>query len=266
MPLRALQNVAHRARGNGLVRRWTGGRFARSVAVLASGTAAGQAISMLAAPALTRLYTAEQFGILAVYLSVFGVLLVIVALQYEPAILLPAEDETAANLVAAALVVVVGVSLLSAAAIVAGTATGLLARYGYDFGGSVWVMPFGVCGAGACQVLTYWALRRNRFARVASTKLAQAIAQVVTQLTLGLLRVGVFGLVAGDALGRVAGTGSLATQAWRQDGELIRTITLRRMWAAAYRYRRFPLFASGAALVNVSGYVVPTLLFAAWYG
>lgn len=42
-------------------------RFARSVSILAGGTAAGQAIVVLASPLLTRLYSPEDFGLLAVY-------------------------------------------------------------------------------------------------------------------------------------------------------------------------------------------------------
>lgn len=46
--------------------------FARNVAVLAGGTAVGQAIVVLASPILTRLYTPEDFGVLAVYTSFLG--------------------------------------------------------------------------------------------------------------------------------------------------------------------------------------------------
>ncbi|MBC7345458.1 MAG: lipopolysaccharide biosynthesis protein, partial [Clostridia bacterium] len=48
--------------------------FARNVAVLAGGTAVGQAIVVLASPILTRLYTPGDFGVLAVYSSLLGIL------------------------------------------------------------------------------------------------------------------------------------------------------------------------------------------------
>ena len=40
------------------------GQFARSVGILAGGTALGQAITVLAAPVLTRLFTPDDFGVL----------------------------------------------------------------------------------------------------------------------------------------------------------------------------------------------------------
>jgi O-antigen/teichoic acid export membrane protein len=55
--------------------------FARNVAVLVGGTAVGQAIVVLASPILTRLYTPEDFGVLAVYASLLGILSTVAALR-----------------------------------------------------------------------------------------------------------------------------------------------------------------------------------------
>ena len=44
--------------------------FAKNVNVLVGGTALGQVITVLASPLLTRLYAAEDFGVLAVYSSI----------------------------------------------------------------------------------------------------------------------------------------------------------------------------------------------------
>ena len=53
------------------------GVFARSVTVLAGGTALGQAIVTLASPLLTRLYGPEDFGVLALYTAILSILLVV---------------------------------------------------------------------------------------------------------------------------------------------------------------------------------------------
>lgn len=90
------------------------GSFVRNVAVLAGGTAAGQAIVVLASPVLTRLYTPEDFGVLAVYASLLCVLSTVATLRYELAIPLPKRDEDAAALVVLCLVIVLGMSLLVA--------------------------------------------------------------------------------------------------------------------------------------------------------
>ena len=89
--------------------------FARSVGILAGGTAAGQAIIVAASPILTRLYTPEDFGVLAVYASLLSILGVVASLRYELAIPLPESDEEAANVTVLSLVVVLGMALVTAA-------------------------------------------------------------------------------------------------------------------------------------------------------
>ena len=88
-------------------------RFARSVSFLAGGTAAGQAITVLAAPLLTRLYSPEDFGLLAVYTSLLMTIGVIASLRYQLAIPLPKSDEEAAHVVVLSLFIVLGISLAS---------------------------------------------------------------------------------------------------------------------------------------------------------
>ncbi|HOX23097.1 MAG TPA: hypothetical protein PLL10_06490, partial [Elusimicrobiales bacterium] len=90
--------------------------FARGVAVLAGGTAIGQGLVLALSPVVSRLYTPDDFGTLAVYASFLGIATVIVSLRYEIAIPLPEDDKVAANLL--------GLSLLLALA--AGVGAGLL--------------------------------------------------------------------------------------------------------------------------------------------
>ena len=48
--------------------------FARGVSVLVGGTAGAQLLTVLAAPPLTRLYSPEDIGLLAVYGSQFALI------------------------------------------------------------------------------------------------------------------------------------------------------------------------------------------------
>ena len=66
--------------------------FARGVSVLVGGTAGAQLVVLLAAPLLTRLYSPEDFGILAVYVGILSLLSVIASFKYELAIPLPEHE------------------------------------------------------------------------------------------------------------------------------------------------------------------------------
>src|SRR5690606_17674747 len=100
--------------GKRLQARFPRGSFARNVGVLAGGAALGQGITLLAAPLLSRLYSPDDFGLLAVYASLLGILSVAANLRYELAIPLPEGDEEAAQVLGLSLAVTVVVSLLAA--------------------------------------------------------------------------------------------------------------------------------------------------------
>lgn len=56
------------------------------------GTAGGQVVGFITLPILTRMYTVEDYGTQALYLSVASLLAIFVTGQYDRAILLPEED------------------------------------------------------------------------------------------------------------------------------------------------------------------------------
>jgi lipopolysaccharide exporter len=247
--------------------RWSrlpGGAFTRSVMTLASGTAIAQLLVVLAMPVLTRLYTPADYGALAVYSSTLTVLVVLASLRYEVAIPLPEEDEVASSLLALTFVL-----LAIMAAVVS-----LLVWLGGDVFLTVvnvpalrpyrWLIPLGFIGAGAYQVLSYWAIRRREFGRVARTKLSQGAGQVVTQIALGVAGAGAPGLLIGDVIGRVAGSGGLARLILRErpHGRVTRASLI----AVAARYRRFPLLTTWAGLLNIGSLQLPSIFFSAGFG
>ena len=248
------------------VLRRLGGSFGRHVAVVIGGTALGQVIIVAASPVLTRLYTPADFGLLSVYVSVLGLGVVAASLRYEVAIPLPDADEDAANLLALSLLIVVALTAVSALLalfgaprLLRGTSYAGLAPY-------AWMLPLSILGAGTYQALTFWALRKQAFGILARTKVTQSIGQVATQIGLGLLGVGPAGLLGGDVVGRTGGSGTILRLVLRRDGVPLRAVNLRGIRKVADRYRRFPLLASGSALLNAATLQAPLLLLAVFYG
>ena len=74
--------------------------FSRNVLTLVTGITIAQAIPIAISPILTRIYTAEDFGVFALYMSVASLLAVVATSSYEHAIILPKKDEDAVNIVA----------------------------------------------------------------------------------------------------------------------------------------------------------------------
>jgi len=238
-------------------------RFARSVSVLVGGTAAGQIIVVAASPILTRLYSPEDFGLLAVYAGLLGILGVIASLRYQLAIPLPESDEEAASVAALSLLVVLGMTAVSA--LIVGlwgtpitTALNTPALEPY-----LWLLPLGLLLTGTYQVFSYWAIRTRAFTAIARTKLTQAISSVGIQF--GAYTLGPLALLLGQVTGQAAGTFSLGLLAVRRKWAAFRQVRFADIRWAAARYRRFPIYSSWGGFFNKAGTELPAILFAALF-
>ena len=243
------------------------GHLARAITTLAGGTAFAQGLTVLAAPVLTRLYTPEDFGTLAVFTTFLGVTAAIACLRYDTTIPVADEDALAANLLAVA----VSVALLTAA-----TAALVIAILGREdlahqvntpaLAPMLWLLPPGLLLIGVYNGLSFWAVRKRSFVDIARTKIAQSFSQAGIQIVLGLFALAPIGLVLGQISGQSAGISTFARRFWRQDRDALRMIAVRRMLRAAHRYRRFPLLGSPAAILNNFSRLVPPTLVAVLYG
>ena len=224
------------------------------------GTAASQVLLFAAAPVLTRLYSPDDFGLLALYAALLGIGGVVVSLRYQLAIPLPEDEHEAASVAMAALMAVAGTVVVSGVLVVflgEPVAGGLNAP---ELGPYLWLLPVGLLALGFYQVFKYWAIREKDFAPIARSKVTQSVTAIALQL--GLYPLGPLALLLGQAAGHGAGGGRLAKAALAGRLPLFRSVTPRSMWAAAVRYRRFPLYSTWGAAFNKVGWNLPALALA----
>jgi O-antigen/teichoic acid export membrane protein len=232
--------------------------FLRNVSIMLTGSAAGQLVSVVLSPVLTRIYSPEQFGILSIYTALLTILVVVASLRYELALTLAATEEEAINLVA------VCVCALLATTLVVGAAAYLFPE---DLVKSLWGNPYssyrqagyrglfilGFVCLGGYYVALYFATRAEAFGAIARTRIYQGVTGPLSQIALGLGGAGAPGLLVGSILGQSAGTFGLFYGQIGRRPSLLRAISWKKMAALARRYWRFPLVASWAALVDAVG-------------
>lgn len=226
----------------------------------------GQVITVLASPILTRLYGPDDFGVMAVYVSLLSIFSVIASLRYQLAIPLPEEDGEAVNLLALSL----GIMLLMG--LLVGLGSWLLTDQIIGWVNApalrpyLWLLPIGIGVVGTYQVFNYWAVRKQAFGRIARTKINQGLGSVLTQISLGLVKLGPIGLLLGQIVGQAAGITTLAAQAWKQDGKALKALSPAAICRLAIRYRRFPLFSSWSGVLNALSVQLSTLLLSSFFG
>jgi O-antigen/teichoic acid export membrane protein len=218
---------------------------------------------VLAAPVLTRLYSPEDFGLLAVYISFVSIVAVVASLRYQLAIPLPEHEKDASAVVILCLSVVVTMSVLSGA--VAWAFGDMIARMVNTSGLAIcwWLVPIGVMLGGAYQVSNYWAIRERAFPLIARAKLTQAVSLVIVQAAgWGF---GPVALLVGHVTSQAVGLLSLGTEVVRKRLPEFREIQLADIEEQARRFRRFPMYSSWGGLANTAGSQVPPVLFAALF-
>lgn len=240
--------------------------FVRNVTMLASGTGLGQALFVLASPLLTRIYTPEDFGALAVYTSMLAMSVIAATWRYELAIPLPEDDTTAADLLALCLGIAVTASCVAALLVL------VLGDHISDWTNSpalrpyLWLLPIGIMVSSTFQTFNFWAIRHRRFAQLATAKFSHAVGTLIVQLGLGVLALRPLGLLLGQVVGRATGTGLLARVMWQKDLAALRCTNLQRVRWVAKRYVRFAMFSTPAAFLTTAWLQIPALLLATFYG
>ncbi len=250
-----------RTRFQMLIQRLRSGSFLGNVLILAGGTGLGQLVIILVSPILTRIYSPDDFGILAIFASMMSILAVISALRYEFAIPLPEKDEDAVALLKLTLAIIGLFSLFITIIIwVMGDAIELW-THAPGLTSFLWMLPLGLLGMGSYQALNYWAARKKQFSLLSFSRTTQALGRAGLQTLGGFLALGPIGLIGGLVAGKWFGTLSLAWGIVK--GEKLPGASSMRY--VARRYKNFPLFTAWSALINVIGIQIPPVLFARYF-
>jgi O-antigen/teichoic acid export membrane protein len=233
----------------------------RHVSLIAGGTVIAQAIGILTIPIISRIYPPTDYGIMAVYASIIGILAELSGFRYHLAIPLPKDERYAKALVVLSLALqIVFVSLLAVLLFTAGEflLTKLSMPQLVPYRG---LIPLGLLATGTYLVLTQWTIRERLFPAIARTRVTQSLSGVLAKIGLGLLGVRPLGLLIGTIIAQGGGITTLLRSLLKKKGiprpkkEDIRRVAL--------RYRKFPMYSTWSGLLNTLGrQIVPILLIA----
>lgn len=241
------------------------GRVLHGIGTLVLGSGTGRLIGVLSIPILTRLYSPDDFGVLAVFGAFVMLLAPLATGRYVIALPLPRSDRMAFAVLVLSLLLSLGVG--------AGVAT-LLGFAGHvilaPFDMAIltpwwWLIALSVVGAATYEALTMWATRQRAYDVIAQTQIAQAAAGESLKIILGLAAVQPAGLLLGQLASYSGGLIRLSRRFAAQFRAMHATMTPGRLLAAAQRYREFPMYRLPAQMLLVFSMQAPLLFAAALY-
>ncbi|MDO9178521.1 MAG: oligosaccharide flippase family protein [Agitococcus sp.] len=239
--------------------------FTRSVAVLAGGSAFGQILMIVALPFLTRLYTPNDFSVLAVFSAILAVLSIVSTLRLDIAIPVAKNDKDAVILTVLALLSVFVFSLLISLSIVCFSERisthpklSLLSPY-------LWLVPIGVFLTGGYNTLQFWISRHKGFALISRTRITQTIAAVAVQVTAGMYGITPLGLLLGYIFSVGGGFFVLLKHIIQFHNRIFSNLTFKQLKYTLYQYRKYPQYSTFEALANNTAIQLPMIIIA-FYG
>lgn len=240
----------------------TKNEFRRNVLTLMTGTTIAQAIPLAISPILTRVYTPDDFGVFALYLSIAATLSVIATGRYELAVMLPRKDEDAAHLVILSFVIstVLSIFLMIIAVLLNERITELLGNP--KISNWLYFVPLSVFITGTYQSLNYWLNRQKQYKQMSEYRIVQSATTASTNLVMGFSHLGAGGLIVAGLLGQGLATVMLANKFIRLTPVFnkVRTIALGK------KYKSFPLVNTLHAFLDESKNFLTTILLVKLFG
>lgn len=238
----------------------------RNFAKLLSANVVAQVIGLVVYPILTRIYSPEDFGLLNLFLSISGVLVILSTAEYYNAIVLPKKDKEGVEvfyLCVCILLFVVGfttLSVLFSDEIARLFNTPALANY-------YWLMPILVLVLGGWNILNYWYVRCARYSSISRYQLSQSTFSAVTKIGFGH-----FGILQGGMIYSIviAPTIALIISLLTSFRQKVMSCWTRPSWNdikfVANRYHKFPLYSLPRSFVNMVAGQLPVLLLTPLFG
>lgn len=243
--------------------------FSKNVLKLSVGNITAQAISIIAMPVITRLYSPEDYGLFSIYLSITMILFPISNLHYHNAMILPEKDSEAVNMLGISVISVFVFSLFLAGFIPLLSYMPVVPQkwISADFAGYLWLIPAGVLVQGNQVVFLHWALRYKMFGKMAAARVNASVNDRALTLAAGFwTEAGPLGLIGGRIFGPFVSLCYLLRQTFLPSIQTLRnSLSLPEMRRLAAHYKKFCTYSILSELMLNCSREAPLILLACFF-
>ncbi|MCH1547304.1 MAG: oligosaccharide flippase family protein, partial [Flavobacteriaceae bacterium] len=240
--------------------------FAKNVITLITGTAIAQAIPIAISPILTRIYSPEDFGVFALYLSISSIIAIGATGRYELAINLPAKDEDAIQILWLSCILTLLVSFFTLTVILLFNNNISSLLQNDSIGVWLYFVPLTILFSGIYQSFNYWHNRKKKYAVLSKSRVVQTFNTSAVNLGIGAVaKGGVGGLVFGNLIGVFLSSFYMIYVFFKIDMPKVE-IKKKQIKKLAKRYINFPKYDVMASFFNISANQLTNLFFNIFFG
>jgi O-antigen/teichoic acid export membrane protein len=238
--------------------------FTKNTFVLVLGTVLAQAIPLVLHPFLRRIYSAEDFGAMAVFLSIFSMITIVSALRYEATIVLPKHNNEAANILSLTFIInLIFNSIILLIIIFFKDNIVELIGLPLKYANYLYLLPITSFLFSFYQSINYWLIRQKAFKASSINKIVRRGVEGCVQLGMGLLKIP-GGLFVGDFFGNFSNVLSGIRQASKNKFSLA-YVSKKKIGFVAKKYIDYPKFNVIPTLLSSAAGLLPFLFINKFY-
>lgn len=238
--------------------------FTKNTFILVIGAVIAQSIPLLLHPFLRRIYSPEDFGAMAVYLNIFGMLTIVSALRYEATIVLPKNNNEAANILSLTFIInIIFSSILLLIIVFFKNEVVHLINFPEKYSNYLYLLPFVSSIFGIYQSINYWLIRQKAFKASTSNKIVRRTVEGLFQGVLGFFKIP-GGLFIGDLSGNFANVIAGIRQIFKNKYEL-RFVSRKKIGYVFKKYIDYPKFNVLPTLLSSAATILPFLFINKMY-
>lgn len=260
-----MSELSHQVRLSRLYQNVRQNEFIANVVVLFSGNALAQMITLATVPIITRIYSPEDFGVMALVNSVLSIFSVFVCLRYERAIMLPKSDREGEYLLQVCLLSTFVVTIFSVLVLLfGGNLLAELFKAG-ELQAWLWFVPVGVLFVGFRESFTYWFSRLKHFSDVSRSRVYLSLFSATSKIAVGYtIGASPFWLIFGNIFGLFGGSFPLIRKyGLRVNWLYFRGLTPKKIIYVVRKFRKFPIFSIWTGFVHEISQNIPVFFFSA---
>jgi O-antigen/teichoic acid export membrane protein len=239
--------------------------FIRHSFTLSVGTTIAQAIPIVFSPVLTRIFSPEEFGLLAVVSSISAIISVISTGKFETVIVVADDKKDAANLVAVSLILSLLISLLVSIILIFFSDVIIYMLKQPRLKYWIFICPLSALFISVYQVYNEWCIRGSQYVRLSLNKIINSSSITGSNLFFGFTKIADGGLIIGELTGRFISAASCIISALRKDYSTFTMISWKRSKELIIKFRECPTFILPGQLINMLGGQIPILIISYFF-
>lgn len=237
----------------------------RGMLTLFLGAGFARIVGLISIPILARIYTPENYGTLALYMSLVSVIAPMMTLRYVQAIPLPKSDAMAFNLFSVCFKLIVIFSIMLAAVLAIKGEAILNQLNMEELVPWRWLIVLGVIGTAIYELFNSWSTRKRQYKIIARTQVMQSMIGNCVKIGLGLLAFKSSGLLIGQFIMQSAGTTSFIKHSLEEFKFHFPKVKLGKEKLVAKYYQAFVWFRLPSQFLMLLSTQAPVFMIASLY-